>query len=570
MKKIFLYICAAVSLINLTTSCDDFGDVNVDPEHLNPKNMDYALMFTQVQSQIAGSDWDVWRNSVIYSANMIQHTTAAKSSPGVFYTYSEGYNAAYWESFFTGSRGPIRNITEVIEKWEGNPDFANETQFARVMKVYMFQRMTDLYGDVPYFEAGQPALTGYPKYDSQEAIYNDLLKELDEVNTALKTSSKKSLFPKNADVMFEQDSEKWRKFANSLMLRIAMRLTKADPEKAKTWAAKAVANGLFSSAADNAMLRHSEAVVTNDSAEPFGKILSNEDPGVYYISEFFIDELKATKDPRIHLIATKCTNPTAKWAGGFDFGNSTNADELIGFPIGYRSGTTVWGIQKVEKVRPFFPDYISTEGITNKDELERITKINAEKWANWESICAFPNRLTYSRPDVPSMLVTYTENCLLLAEAAERGFIPGGNAKAKEYLEQGIRAAMEQFLLYPAAKTLYDNFLTPTNVNSYVTDALKRFALNPLKEISWQYYINTFGDEYETFANWRRTGYPEIKSVYAAPHSRPPYTNSISTEIPRRFTYPSNESQNNTMNYNDAVNKLSGGDRMTSRVWWDK
>lgn len=570
MKKIILYICATVSLFNLTTSCNDFGDVNVNPERLNPNNMDYSMMFTQVQSQIAGSDWDIWRNSVIYSANMIQHTAAARSSQGVFYTYSEQYNAAYWESFYTGSRGAIRNITEVIDKWEGNPNFANEVQYARVMKVYMLHRMTDLYGDVPYFEAGRPALTGYPKYDTQEVIYNDLLKELDEVNTALKNPSSKTLFEVKADVIFARDPEKWRKFANSLMLRIAMRLTKVDAEKAKIWAAKAVANGLFESAADNAMLRHSEAIVTNDSAEPFGKILSNEDVGKFYISEFFIDELKGTNDPRIHLIATKCTNPTVSWASGFDFGNSTNAAELIGFPSGYQSGTTIWGIQKEVKVRPFFPDYIDVSKITDTTALSNANKENAEKWRNWESICAFPNRLTYSRPDVPSMLVTYTENCLLLAEAAERGFIPGGNAKAKEYLEQGIRAAMEQFLLYPAAKTLYDVFLTSAKVDSYVTDALARFSANPLEEINWQYYVNTFGDEYETFANWRRTGYPEIKSIYAAPHNRPPYTNSISTEIPRRFTYPSNESQNNTMNYNNAVKNLSDGDRMTSRVWWDK
>lgn len=562
MKKIILYIFSTVALTSLTTSCNDFGDINNDPEHLNPGNMDYTLMFTNVQSQISGSDWDVWRNALIYSANMVQHTSSADWSQGVFYTWSEGYNAAYWDSFYGGGRGAIRNITEVITKWKDNPNYTNELQYARVMKAYMFHRMTDLYGDVPYFEAGQPALTGYPKYDTQEAIYDDLLKELDEVNTALKSPSAQSSFKKDADVIFNGDSEKWRKFANSLMLRVAMRLSKVAPEKAGTWAAKAVANGLFESASENAMLRHSDAVVTNDSAEPFGKILSNEDPGKFYMSEFFIDELKATNDPRIHLIATKTTNPSSKWASGFDLGNSSNVDELIGFPSGYEAGTSTWGIQKANKVRPFFPDYIDS------DKPEDIKK-NEAAWANWQSICALPNRMTYSRPDVPSMLVTYTENYLLLADAASRGLISGGSAKAKEYLEKGVRAAMEQFLFYPAAKTLYDVYLTPSKVDEYVAASLARFAVNPLKEINWQYYVTTFGDEYETFANWRRTGYPEIKSVYAAPHNRPAYPNSISTEIPRRFTYPSNESQNNTINYNDAVKRLSDGDKMTSRVWWD-
>lgn len=569
MKKRILYIFAAACLMGATTSCNDFGDVNIDPEHLNQGNMDYSLVFTQVQSQIAGSDWDIWRNSVIYAANMIQHTSSARSRYGVFYTWSEGYNAAYWDGYYTGGRAAIRNVVDVMENWKEKPKYANEYQYARVMKAYMFQRMTDLYGDVPYFEAARPSVTGYPKYDTQQAIYDDLLKEMDEVNTALEANiSNAGSF--KADVIFNGDSEKWRKFANSLMLRAAMRLSKVDAEKAKTWATKALANGLFDSAADNAILKHSDAVVTNDSAEPFGKIHSNEDAGKYYISEFFIDELKATKDPRIHLIATKTTNPRAKWAEGFDFGNSTNSDELIGFPIGYEQGTTTWGIQKEQKVRPFFPDYIDPDKISDPKEKENAIKANAEKWKDWESICAFPNRLTYSRPDVPSVLITYTENNLLLADAAARGFIPGGEAKAKEYFEKGVKAAMEQFTLYPAAKTLYDIYLTSTNVDKYLTDALNRFDANPLKEINWQYYITTFGDEYEAFANWRRTGYPEIKSVYAAPHNRPAYTNSISTEIPRRFTYPSNESQYNATNYDQAVSRLSDGDKMTSRVWWDK
>ncbi len=542
MKKIILYIFATATLTSLTTSCNDFGDINNDPEHLNPGNMDYGLMFTQVQSQIAGSDWDIWRNSCIYSANMIQHTTSADWTQGVFYTWSEGYNAAYWDGFYGGGRGAIRNIIETIAQWKDKPNYANEVEYARVMKAFMLHRMTDLYGDVPYFEAGQPSLTGYPKYDTQEAIYDDLLKELDEVNTSLKSPSAQNTIGK-ADVIFGGDSEKWRKFANSLMLRIAMRLTKVNSEKAATWAAKALSNGLFVSAEDNAILQHTDGVVTNDSAEPFGKILSHEDPAKFFLSEFFVNQLKETADPRIHLIATQCsTNPEAKWLSDFDFGNSDDVNKLVGMPIGYRASEGDWDISNA-------PGYPGKE---------------------WRKYYALPNRKTYSRPDAPSMLVTYTENCLLLAEAAERGFISGGRAEAKSYLEKGIRAAMHQFSLYIAARTEYNVYLSDASINEYVNSRLTTFDAEPLKEINWQYYITTFGDEYETFANWRRSGYPEIKSVYAAPHNRPTYPNSISTEIPRRFTYPINESQNNTINYDVAVKRLSDGDKMTSRIWWDK
>ena len=78
----------------------------------------------------------------------------------------------------------------------------------------------------------------YPKYDTQEAIYNDLLKELDEAQAALSTSAGNTIGA--ADVIYGGDAAKWKKFANSLMLRVAMRLTKVAPDKAKTWVAKAV------------------------------------------------------------------------------------------------------------------------------------------------------------------------------------------------------------------------------------------------------------------------------------------------------------------------------------------
>lgn len=566
MKKAFIYTFAAIGLMMSTISCDDFGDVNSDKEHLNPGNMDYRFMFTQVQSQIAGSDWDAWRNGLIYSASMIQHVASPNWSQGNFYTWSEGYNAAYWDSYYSGNRAAIRNITEVIKVWDNNPEFINEYQFARVMKVYMFQRMTDLYGDVPYSQASQPDLYSYPKYDTQEAIYDHMLKELDEVNTALTSPSAKNSIS-NADVLFKGNATSWKKFANSLMLRLATRLTKIDPAKAETWTKKAIANGLIEKHSESAVLNHANAIVTNDSAQPFGKILSNEDPQAFHLSEYFIDNLKTNDDPRIHLIATKLTSPNEKWSGDkFDFGSSADASKLIGFPVGYLSGEGDWGIQKVNKVRPFFPDYEDTKGGTDKEAIKR----NEEAWKDWRSICAFPNRYTFGRPDAPSMLVTYAEDQLLLADAAMNALIPGGKAEAKKYFEKGIRAAFEQLTFYVAGKPLYDAYLAGAKTDDYVTKALVRFDANPLEAINWEYYVLTFGDEYEAFANWRRTGYPTIKSVYEAPHNRPKYTNSISDEIPRRFTYPTSESQRNNTNYMEASKRLSDGDKMTSRVWWDK
>ena len=224
MKKFTLYILTAFGLMGLATSCNDFGDVNNDPMNLNPGVVDYKMEFTQVEAQICGSDWDVWRNGCIYTANMIQHTASVDWAYGVFYTWNDQYSGAYWGGFYSGGRAAIRNIIDVMNNWEGNPAYANEYQMCRILKAYMFQNMTDLYGDVPYSEAGQGYSTNpipYPKYDTQEAIYNDLLKELDEAQAALSTSAGNTIGA--ADVIYNGDAAKWKKFANSLMLRVAMR-----------------------------------------------------------------------------------------------------------------------------------------------------------------------------------------------------------------------------------------------------------------------------------------------------------------------------------------------------------
>lgn len=550
MKKLYIYMLAATSLLGLTTSCNDFGDVNVNPENPSQENMDYQYMFTQVQAQISGSDWDVWRNGCIYAMNMMQHTSSVNWQQGVFYTWNAGYNSAYWDSFYSGGRGAIRNIIDVMKNWEGNPDFVYEYQYARVLKAYMFQRMTDMYGDVPYFDAGKALeKVGYPKYDTQEAIYDDLLKELDEVNTELKALPIKDT-ASDMDVLYNGDSEKWRKFANSLMLRVAMRLSKVDTQKAQTYAQKALANGLFTTAADQAVLVREGAIVTDDSAEPFGKIISQEDSQAFYISEFFMNQLKANKDPRIHLIATKVSKAETRWTdgAGYDYGSSADISKLIGLPIGYTldEDFTIYDA-------PGFPQ-----------------EFIADKKLDWRPHYALVNRYTYARPDGPSFLVSYTENYLLLADAAARGLISGGNAVAKDYFKKGIEAAMQQFSYYTAAKAVSEVYLSNQNVTDYINSRLVAFDANPLKEINWEYYVTTFGDEYETFANWRRTGYPEISSVYAAPHNRPSYPNNVTNEIPRRFTYPTGEETVNRANYQEAVSRMQGGDEMSSRVWWDK
>lgn len=542
MKKFLVYMACATAAVMGSTSCSDFGDVNIDPEHLNEGNVPLEMLFTNAQHQALGSDWDVWRNGCIYAAQWMNHVASFNWQGYAMYQWSDGYSAAYWDGVYSGDRGAIRDVTNVLMQWKEDPTHEIDYQIARIMRVYVMHRMTDLYGDIPYTQAGQPREYSYPVYDRQQDIYMDMLNQLNEAQAALKGAGTAPM--SSHDVYYQGNTDKWAKFANSLMLRIAMRMTKVDPATAETWVKTAVNNGLFASNEDNAMLLHTNAVTTNDTSEPYAKIYAHEDRGNFFVNKFFIDMLKETKDPRLSLIATVCEDPriSVQEGSNFQYGN-TDPEVQQGFDDGFDDDkTSDWFIGNQ-------PGY---EAFKDQEYLD-----------SYRSKYSTINRYTYSNPTSPTFICTYAQTQLLLAEAALRGWVSGS---AQTYYENGVRAAMEQFAQFPNATALYNQYLTADAVNQYLAenpfDAAKGY-----EQINTQYWINCFCDEYETFANWRRSGYPEMDPAWDPAH---PYTNSdTGGTIPRRFRYPSTESSVNMANYNEAVGRLNNGDRFTSRVWWD-
>ena len=549
MKKYIIRVMTVLAFTSCLAGCSDFGDVNIDPEHPNSGNINQALVFSNAQHQALGSDWDAWRTGLIYSSQFVQQLTGLTNWAGYAnYVWSDSYSAAYWDAVSNGMRGAAYHITDVMRHWKDNPKYSLDYAMARVMRVYIYQRMSDLYGDVQYTQGGQPDLYSYPKYDKQEDVYNDFLKELDEAQSVLKAGGTAQVGAQ--DLYFQGNATKWYQFANSLLLRVAMRLSKVNPAKAQEYAKKAYDNGgLITDNADNVMLPHSDGDPNNDSAEPYAKILSFADPGEFFICDYFMDMLKTTNDPRIAMIATVCENdPMYGYTDPkYNLGNSDPAIQK-GVPMGYNT-------RKDDDfdIRKAHPEISLDKGIKEgsyKFKLEYSTV----------------NRQTYSDPKAPTMIVTASETLLLMAEAAQRGWIPGN---AADYYNRGVRAAMTQFEAYPNATALYNKYMTDAAINAYL-------AANPfdeskaLEQINTQYYIATFCDPYETFANWRRSGYPALKPINVIPGR--PYPNSVTQgkSIPRRFTYPIDESTVNKANYEEAVSRLSNGDTFLSRVWWDK
>src|SRR5690606_16021593 len=280
--------------------------------------------------------------------------------------------------------------------------------------------LTDSYGDIPYFEAGKGFLEGItnPVYDSQEAIYNDLLNELETASAALNPSSGET----SRDVLYGGDVTKWKRLGNSLLLRAAMRLSKVDPTKAAEYVGRAVAGGLMQSNEDNALLQH-----TASFANPIGDQLNGGRSGFFYMAEDFVAYLQEKYDPRLASIAVRYVGALS----GVDHNETTanrSPEVQIGMPLGYDNTTVSEAVERDDLASLY--DY---------SQLDRTRMGN---------------------PQAPTFFVTYAQTQLLLAEAVVRNWTTGD---AAGLFSNGIRAHMEQLSRYGEATAIEE-----TQINSYL------------------------------------------------------------------------------------------------------
>jgi hypothetical protein len=391
---------------------------------------------------------------------------------------------------------------------------------------------TDIYGDIPYSEAFKGAEgLNTPKYDKQENVLKGLLAEL-ETASKLFDASKQGL---SVDLIYKKDIAKWKKLANSVMLRIAMRFTKRDAAFAKAWTEKAYAGGVFTSIADDAFLK-SDA--TNGYTNPNNRayvILSD----LYETrwSKTLMDYLKANNDPRVSAIA-EIPVPGLLGNNSETVGDNTY-DIQLGMPNGWDMNGGATDITKS-------PGYPGPNGAPG--DVTPIGKYSRP-------------RAQYRDRSGALFFITYAETELLLAEAAVRGWSVGANATT--HYANGVKAAMETMVnmgtsaAIPAASI--DAYLVSNPLNISSTNA-------SLKMINEQFWATTgiLMNGSEAWSNWRRSGYPQLTPVV--------FTGNFSGgQIPRRQIYPNSESTLNGTNYNGGVSGLTPAtDSWSSRVWWDQ
>ena len=383
MKRIFKTKVWALLLIPslfLASSCENFEEMNVDPNNVSQVPTSY--LFTNTMRGLVRSQFQT--TGIIYA----QHWAETQ------YTETSRYETpqASFYTFFTGSGddGGMIDLEEIIKlnTDEATKGFAsasgsntNQIAVARIMKAFACQKMTDMWGDLPYSESLKGNENFSPAYDTQEAIYAGLVKELTEASQQINTSERGVV----GDIIFNGDMSAWKMFANSLLLRVGMRMSEVAPDKAKAAVTTALAGGVITKNSDNAIYRYLPDA--NNWNPYYAHFLTRTD---YAISDVLVNELKATNDPRLPVFADPAPAP-----------KDPNA-KYVGMPYGVRN---------------------SIAGSITNDES------------------SFPG-IAVRSADSPYFIMTATEVLFNQAEAAARGWTSGN---AESLFKAAIAASMEQW-----------------------------------------------------------------------------------------------------------------------------
>jgi hypothetical protein len=498
MKKILILLVMVLAM----GSCDNgFEELNVNPT--KPTQLDPSTKLTFIQLYTGGSSYVAYLfwGVIHFMQNVQQLNNTSYAS----FLYKEGNTHQFFEEQYGNT---VKNIIDLEAQLAASEASTAATDLAivRIQKVLIFSRLTDVYGDIPYSEAGLGFSNGisFPKYDKQSDIYADMLATLESSAASLSSGGVSSFG--SADLIYGGDVVKWKKFANSLMLRLAMRMVKVDNAAAQSWAAKAITGGVMTSNDDIAYTQYENSA--NDggpNVNPLTKCFTSRSSSQVKISKTFMDFMKDRNDPRVSVL---CSTTDGDTDFALQFGQNIN-DPTRG-AANSKPNVNIFGGQLNDGSRVIIYD-------------------------------------------APFFFQTYAEVEFMLAEAAERWGLAGGNVE--NHYNAGVTAAMSYLAMYGHGVEI-----TPTQISDYLT-ANPFVAANALKMINEQYWVATFGNALESFSNWKRSGYPVLVPIVS-----PSVTG---TEITRRLPYPGSEVLNNPENVEAAIAQ-QGGNLLTTRMWWDK
>lgn len=551
MKKIkTVAIILVFALIVPLVSCLDLTDLNKDPNRPENVSSNYILTYVLSKSALNYKELGDFKSQVSGAMQFVQVGTNEKAWSMNHYNWDRGSWAGLYDI--------LRNV-QIINQNAINDENPLFEAVSLTLRAFVFGMITDNFGDIPYSESLKASNeVFFPKYDEQKDVYKGIMEDLNRAESLFSGSSISNFsIAATSDIWFSGDIAKWRKFANSLRLRYAMRLY---DKKSDMSSLGIDIVSIFNDAASKAISNNSENAVlkyigtNSENSQPGGKLNSSNPEYWRKPCKTMVDKLKSIEDPRLYRwvepvqfkwdydvteqITKKVTN---MFGDSYDveYMPTTNANVDTSLYIGLPVGLVVQDAMNYNR-----GDY------TDSYHSERSPFISFLHNRYFENAGAL----------IQIELFMYSEVEFLLAEAAQReGFSIQGTAES--HYKNGILASLNRWNITDGQNGFsFEYYYNNPKVN--YSD-----AENKLERILEQKWIAGWLTV-ETWLDWRRTGYPDLKTGPVATYG---------PVLPLRFEYPTpNTDEKYMVNYNAAVERLKptiyvpsgqSKDHTYSKIW---
>ncbi|WP_172826831.1 SusD/RagB family nutrient-binding outer membrane lipoprotein [Flammeovirga sp. SJP92] len=619
MKFIKYFRYSILSLFMLMGCTDEFEEMNRDPWKSN--DLDPKHLFTFSQLKMFSSGHEGFRGNLIMSGPLSQNL-ACNYTQGSGFRRNDGFTEATWSLIFGDV---VKNITDIQSRLGEQEGQEGKIAQAQIVKVVNLLRMTALYGDIPYTEAGQgfTERNFYPKFDDQETVLNTMVTELEEARSVLLNSSTNTNLFTNTDAaeLYEPSTvgaEKYVRLANSLLMKIGMMMSHADPTKGQEVFLKGM-NG------DGGYITDwSNAVYVNhaDVGGPWGQHVNGTGVAVRgevggfsgpFMSELALKNMQQREDPRLFRIASHLTLDGSAYVSMEDTARYTNFD-----PFAQAGGPNEFKEVHFRGMR-YGENAFGTKGLFHNSSTDQV--VQAALWADqtdyeFEGKGQFATLAslapaTYNRV-TPSIVIGADEMNFMLAEAVIRYGVAGD---AKTFFTTAVTQALSKYdaINFPGKEfemkmeELYkrqtnDAYSHDAAVAAYIANANQAYddATDKLEVIAYESWISNIGDGYNAFANWNRTNKPSIvratlsqedDGTYnlpsypgdplletltpsATPENVPLHLGGVTNYVrPARFPYPDREltvhpSETNRVIEEQRANSPSNPDFIGIKQWY--
>lgn len=509
MKKIFYFI-SIIILLATANSCSNFDELNTNPDASTVVSSD------MIATQILKGTYRFWNPnpSDFASANLWnKHIAVLETNPNPGQYYYSYWPYGSFDSYanLTG----LQNMVDFSKGTQSEPAYQGLALFLKAW--YGFNATLDM-GDIPYSETGKMNEgIRYPKYDKQEDVIGYIL---DDLKSAEESFANAKDF--KGDIMMDGSVIKWRRLCNALQLKVIQTFGKKATSVQKARFAKIVAaNNLMQSNDDIFSLKFSE---NQNSMHPF--YTGGEDRRkLTALSKLMVDVLKKFNDRRL-----------------FYFGEPSAA--LI----------TAGAVESDFSAYEGAPTELAAEQLAVNNQAGKYSLIN--------------KRYVQYKSGDPMLYFTYAEQCFILAEATEEGWIVGS---AKTYYENGVKASLTYYKSLSSAATGYHGMpITQNYIDNYFTGyadyAVSGTKTDRLHQIWLQRWLIEFfqGNGGGYYYQFLRTGYPEYP-MDPNTSMNPDDKNAF----PKRWMYPTSEQTTNPGNYKKAIDDQYGGyDGINKTPWW--